>query len=590
MNREKRVIALLVVILVLIVLLVYSLKPQHEVDFATDVKPILNKHCISCHGGVKKNAGFSVLFESDAMAITNSGKPAIIRGSARNSELIQRLNHSDPELRMPYQKPALSEDEIEILTDWINQGAKWGTHWAYQSVNKTEIPHVNSIFNEKDFIANPIDHFIAAKMEEKNLLPNSPAQKNIIARRLAFDITGLPPEPNLFESFESGLITYEDYLDSLFLDSAYGEKWASWWLDLARYADSKGYETDRGRTIWKYRDWVIKSFNENIPFDQFTIEQLAGDLLPQPTVDQLIATAFHRNTMNNDEGGTDDEEFRVAAVIDRVNTSFDVWQSTTISCVQCHSHPYDPIKHDEYYKLMAFFNNTMDEDLIDESPNLKEYSKADQKEIEEVLEWINLNGDNKTFQIFKKFIQFQEPKYPAHDFSIVDIEKDLGTINGLWLALRNKGEAVLENFDTQGYENLYFMHDSKPGTKLYFRINNKKGDLLAEVDFKPDFKNESDNEIGKDNLNYFDPRLKIKKVKIPKFDEPFDLFIQAMNPSLLDAKEYKNPYDSDAINIIWVTTLPDLPKKGTKQNQIIVKKFMNFLTRVVKNKTPIMVE
>ena len=168
---------------------------------------------------------------------------------------------------------------------------------------------------------------------------------------MAFDITGLPPEPNLFESFESGLITYEDYLDSLFLDSAFGEKWASWWLDLARYADSKGYETDRGRTIWKYRDWVIKSFNENIPFDQFTIEQLAGDLLPQPTVDQLIATAFHRNTMNNDEGGTDDEEFRVAAVIDRVNTSFDVWQSTTISCVQCHSHPYDPIKHDEYYKL-----------------------------------------------------------------------------------------------------------------------------------------------------------------------------------------------------------------------------------------------
>ena len=590
MNREKRVIALLVVILVLIVLLVYSLNPQHEVDFASDVKPILNKHCISCHGGVKKNAGFSVLFESDAMAITNSGKPAIIRGSARKSELIQRLNHSDPELRMPYQKPPLSEDEIEILTDWINQGAKWGTHWAYQSVNKTEIPQVNSIFNEKDFIANPIDHFIAAKMEEKNLLPNSPAQKNIIARRLAFDITGLPPEPNLFESFESGLITYEDYLDSLFLDSAFGEKWASWWLDLARYADSKGYETDRGRTIWKYRDWVIKSFNENIPFDQFTIEQLAGDLLPQPSVDQLIATAFHRNTMNNDEGGTDDEEFRVAAVIDRVNTSFDVWQSTTISCVQCHSHPYDPIKHDEYYKLMAFFNNTMDEDLIDESPNLKEYSQADQKEIEEVLKWINLNGDNKTFRIFKKFIQFQEPKYPAHDFSIVDIEKDLGTINGLWLALRNKGEAVLENFDTQGYENLYFMHDSKPGTKLYFRINNKKGDLLAEVDFKPDFKNESDNEIGKDNLNYFDPRLKIKKVRIPKFDEPFDLFIQARNPSLLDAKEYKNPYDSDAINIIWVTTFPDLPKEGTKKNQIIVKKFMNLLTKVAKNKTPIMVE
>ena len=565
------------------------LKPNEEIDFTTHVKPILNKHCISCHGGVKRNAGFSVLFESEAMAITNSGKPAIIRGNARKSELIKRLHHSDPELRMPYQKSPLSEDEIKILTDWINQGAKWGTHWAYQSVDKTEIPQVTSIFYEKDFITNPIDHFIAARMEEKNLLPNSPAQKNIIGRRLSFDVTGLPPNANLFESFVKGQITYENYLDSLFSNSAYGEKWASWWLDLARYADSKGYETDRGRSIWKYRDWVINSFNENMPFDQFTIEQLAGDLLPQPTYDQLIATAFHRNTMNNDEGGTDDEEFRVAAVIDRVNTSFDVWQSTTISCVQCHSHPYDPIKHDEYYKLMAFFNNTMDEDLIDESPNLKDYSVVDQKEIKEVLEWIKLNADNKIFELFKKFIQFQEPKYPAHDFSIVNIEKDLATINGLWLALRNGGEAVLENFDTQGYENLYFMHDSKPDTKLYFRINDNNGNLLAEVDFKPDFKNESDNEIG-EGLNYFDPLLKIKKVRIPKIEKPFNLYLKAINSNIVNAKKNKNVYQSDATNIIWVTTLPDLPVNSTKKSQIIFKKFINLLTKKAENKTPIMVE
>ncbi len=565
------------------------LKPNEEIDFTTHVKPILNKHCISCHGGVKRNAGFSVLFESEAMAITNSGKPAIIRGNARKSELIKRLHHSDPELRMPYQKSPLSEDEIKILTDWINQGAKWGTHWAYQSVDKTELPQVTSIFYEKDFITNPIDHFIAARMEEKNLLPNPPAQKNIIGRRLSFDVTGLPPNANLFESFVKGQITYENYLDSLFSESAYGEKWASWWLDLARYADSKGYETDRGRSIWKYRDWVINSFNENMPFDQFTIEQLAGDLLPQPTYDQLIATAFHRNTMNNDEGGTDDEEFRVAAVIDRVNTSFDVWQSTTISCVQCHSHPYDPIKHDEYYKLMAFFNNTMDEDLIDESPNLKEYSVVDQKEIKEVLEWIKLNADNKIFELFKKFIQFQEPKYPAHDFSIVNIEKDLATINGLWLALRNGGEAVLENFDTQGYENLYLMHDSKPDTKLYFRINDNNGNLLAEVDFKPDFKNESDNEIG-EGLNYFDPLLKIKKVRIPKIEKPFNLYLKAINSNIVNAKKNKNVYQSDATNIIWVTTLPDLPVNSTKKSQIIFKKFINLLTKKAENKTPIMVE
>ena len=588
-RKDFRLLLGAVIIVAGFLFLFLFLKPNEEIDFTTHVKPILNKHCISCHGGVKRNAGFSVLFESEAMAITNSGKPAIIRGNARKSELIKRLHHSDPELRMPYQKSPLSEDEIKILTDWINQGAKWGTHWAYQSVDKTEIPQVTSIFYEKDFITNPIDHFIAARMEEKNLLPNPPAQKNIIGRRLSFDVTGLPPNANLFESFVKGQITYENYLDSLFSESAYGEKWASWWLDLARYADSKGYETDRGRSIWKYRDWVINSFNENMPFDQFTIEQLAGDLLPQPTYDQLIATAFHRNTMNNDEGGTDDEEFRVAAVIDRVNTSFDVWQSTTISCVQCHSHPYDPIKHDEYYKLMAFFNNTMDEDLIDESPNLKDYSVVDQKEIIEVLEWIKLNADNKIFELFKKFIQFQEPKYPAHDFSIVNIEKDLATINGLWLALRNGGEAVLENFDTQGYENLYFMHDSKPDTKLYFRINDNNGNLLAEVDFKPDFKNESDNEIG-EGLNYFDPLLKIKKVRIPKIEKPFNLYLKAINSNIVNAKKNKNVYQSDATNIIWVTTLPDLPVNSTKKSQIIFKKFINLLTKKAENKTPIMVE
>ena len=593
MIREKRVIALLVVTIALVGLLVISLKPEHQVDFSSEVKPILNKHCISCHGGVKKNAGFSVLFESEALGVTQSGKPSIIPGNSSESEFIKRLHYTDPEMRMPYRKPLLSEAEIKTLTNWIDQGAKWGTHWAYETVKEQSIPEVDTLYKGKEFLFNPIDHFIAARMEEMNLLPNPYAQENIIARRLAFDITGLPPEPKLFESFVSGETNYENYVDSLLLESAFGEKWASWWLDLARYADTKGYETDRGRSIWKYRDWVIKSLNENIPFDQFTIEQLAGDLLPQPTVDQLIATAFHRNTMNNDEGGTDDEEFRVAAVIDRVNTSFDVWQSTTMSCVQCHSHPYDPIKHDEYYKLMAFFNNTMDEDLFDESPNLKDYTKDDQRELGKILNWIKSNGDEKLFKIFKNFIQFQEPKYPAHDFSIVNIEKDLGSMNALDFSLRNGGEAVLENFDTQGYENLYIMHDSKPGTILFFRMNNKKGDLLAQVAFKPDFKNESNNEIGH-VLDYFDPRTKIIKVKIPIIKEPFDLFVEAINPNLANPKKNTNNYELAASlnvsNISWVTTLPNLPAKGMKKNEIVSKNLLNLISKKAINKTPIMVE
>ena len=182
---------------------------------------------------------------------------------------------------------------------------------------------------------------------------------------------------------------YERTVDELLASKHFGEKWASWWLDMARYSDTKGYEKDEGRNIWRYRDWVIRAFNKDMPFDQFTTEQLAGDLLPNPTDDQLIATAFHRNTMNNDEGGTDDEEFRVAALIDRVNTTWEVWQSTTMGCVQCHTHPYDPFVHEEYYKSMAFFNNTRDEDTPGEHPTLRMYNAEDQKKLEAIKSWVN---------------------------------------------------------------------------------------------------------------------------------------------------------------------------------------------------------
>ena len=206
--------------------LFYVVKPENEVDFSADVKPILNKHCISCHGGVKKTAGFSVLFESEALGETQSGKPAIIPGNSNKSEFIKRLHYTDPEMRMPYKKPALSQAEIKTLTDWIDQGAKWGTHWAYVSVKKEVIPDVAELYEDQGFISNPIDNFIAARMEEKQLLPNSPASKNIIARRVAFDITGLPPNTQLTESFISEEISYEDYVDCLLVDDGYGEKWA----------------------------------------------------------------------------------------------------------------------------------------------------------------------------------------------------------------------------------------------------------------------------------------------------------------------------------------------------------------------------
>jgi hypothetical protein len=195
----------------------------------------------------------------------------------------------------------------------------------------------------------PIDYYVRKKLEELNLQPSEQADIFNLIRRAALDITGLPPSQELIQSIQSGKISYDTAIDQLLASPSFGEKWASWWLDLARYADTKGYERDVSRTMWPYRDWVIRAFNSDKPFDQFTIEQLAGDLLPNPTTDQLTATAFHRNTMNNDEGGTNDEEFRVAAVLDRVSTTYEVWQSTTMACVQCHSHPYDPIRHEEFY-------------------------------------------------------------------------------------------------------------------------------------------------------------------------------------------------------------------------------------------------
>ena len=245
-----------------------------------------------------------------------------------------------------------------------------------------------------EWAKNDIDYFVLDKLDKEKLSPSPEADKSTLIRRVYLDVIGLPPTPEEATGFisDSSPEAYEKVVDRLLASPQFGEKWASWWLDMARYADTKGYEKDGSRTIWRYRDWVIKAFNKDMPFDQFTTEQLAGDLLENPTDDQLIATAFHRNTMNNDEGGTTDEEFRVAALIDRVGTTWEVWQSTTMGCVQCHTHPYDPFVNEEYYKTMAFFNNTRDEDTPGEHPTLRFYQEADQKKLETIRSWVKENS------------------------------------------------------------------------------------------------------------------------------------------------------------------------------------------------------
>lgn len=484
MKRKLLVISALAVLIVTVGF--FTVHNREEVDFSNDVKPILNKHCISCHGGVKKNGDLSFLFEEEAFANAKSGEPAIIRGDAEHSNLIKRLLEDDPELRMPYNAAKLDDEEIDILRKWIDQGAKWGKHWAYELPETVEVPKsfsFASLFGFKpDGISNNIDYFIQDKLDEKGLSFAEEADKETLLRRLYLDLTGVPPSLAEVNSFinDKSEDAYEKRIDSLLASEQYGEKWASWWLDMARYADTKGYEKDVSRQIWEYRDWVIKAFNKDMPYDQFTIEQLAGDLLPEPSKDQLIATAFHRNTMNNDEGGTDSEEFRVAAVLDRVNTTYQVWLSTTFECVQCHSHTYDPFKFEEYYKSVAFFNNTRDEDTEGDHPRLRFYGEADQLRVDSIKTWLSKYGNEKLLHSTDLFLKSLEPKIHAH---YSDRLVNAALYDTKWLGVRNGGNARLRDIQLDGKKLIYLNYwTGNTGGKLEIHKDTIGGGIIAEID------------------------------------------------------------------------------------------------------------
>lgn len=372
-----------------------------QIDFNRDIRPILSNRCFTCHGPDEAQLQADLRLDSRAGATRNlDGRSAIVPGSPEKSELMVRVSSRDNDLRMP---PAdsgdpLSAKEIDQLRRWIREGAKYAKHWSYESPIQSIPPEVQ----HKQAIRNAIDRFVLRRLEQKKLGPSPEADRYTLIRRLSLDLTGLPPTIERAERFvnDQDPRAYEQLVDELLGSSAYGERWATMWLDLARYADSAGYANDPSRTIWLYRDWVIRSLNANMPFDQFTIEQLAGDLLPQPTHEQLIATAFHRNTLTNSEGGTNDEEFRNAAIIDRVNTSLQVWMGTTIGCAQCHNHKYDPITQEEYFRLFAILNNTEDADRANEAPVLsvmtpeQEARKASlQKQIDDLSDRLYPSGE-----------------------------------------------------------------------------------------------------------------------------------------------------------------------------------------------------
>lgn len=354
-----------------------------EIDFLRDVRPILSSHCFKCHGPDEsaRKSGLRLDVREAALKPAKSGETAIVPNNAEKSELVKRLFHTDEDEIMPppSTKNPLTTQQKEILKQWIAQGAEYKPHWAFEPPKQAPLPKVK----DTGWPLNEIDHFILARLEKEGLKYSPKADKYTLVRRLYLDLIGLPPTPAQADAFvkDSSPNAYEALVDSLLSSPHYGERWARRWLDLARYADTNGYEKDRPRSIWPYRDWVIKALNADMPFDQFTVEQIAGDMLQNATIDQKIATGYHRNTMLNEEGGIDPLEYRFYSMVDRVHVTATTWLGLTMACAQCHTHKYDPIQHTEYYQFMAFMNNADEPKIAVPDPKTLEKRKSSEAKI-----------------------------------------------------------------------------------------------------------------------------------------------------------------------------------------------------------------
>jgi len=364
---------------------------KNAIDYNRDVRHILSNNCFKCHGpdAGERKAGLRLDLRDEALKPTESGVPAIVPGKAAESELVRRVFSDDPEVRMP---PAdsnkrLSDAEKDLLRQWIDDGAEWQQLWSFAPPRRPVPPEISTL-KHADWPRTMIDRFVLARLEAEGLRPSPDADRPTLIRRLSLDLTGLPPAPADVDAFvhDKSADAYEQLVDRLMSSPHYGERLALEWLDAARFADTHGYHIDSGRDMTRWREWVIDAFNRNLPFDQFTIEQLAGDLLPVPTLEQRIASGFNRNHMINFEGGAIPEEYHTAYIVDRVNTTGTVWLGLTIGCTQCHDHKFDPLTQKEFYQLFAFFHNVPENGLDGSKGNAAPLLAAPSREQQRKLE------------------------------------------------------------------------------------------------------------------------------------------------------------------------------------------------------------
>lgn len=353
-----------------------------SIDYNRDIRPIFAEHCTLCHGPDEAKGGLRLTDREVAMSQLKSGAQGIVPGDPDASEIIRRVLSSDPDEQMPPpgKAEALTSEQIDKLRRWIAEGADWPTHWAYRPLSKPGPPPLK----DDSRVANEIDRFVLAGLEEKGIQPSPLADRYTLIKRLSYDLVGLPPTVDETDAFvnDRNSNAYEKVVDRLLASPHFGERWGRHWLDKARYADSDGYEKDNNRmNAWRYRDWVIEAINEDLPFDEFTIQQLAGDLAAPGDPDARLATAFNRQTLTNTEGGTDKEQWRVAAVMDRTETLGSVWLGLTVGCARCHNHKYDQITQKEYYQLYAYFNNgdETNTDVARSEIDLAQYQEAKAK-------------------------------------------------------------------------------------------------------------------------------------------------------------------------------------------------------------------